>query len=28
LRDLVAHQQLKVVAAMHDIASGRITFAE
>jgi carbonic anhydrase len=28
LRDLVAHQQLKVVAAMHDIASGRITFTE
>ncbi|WP_244471086.1 carbonic anhydrase family protein [Microvirga massiliensis] len=28
LRDLVARNELKIVAAMHDIASGRITFLE
>jgi carbonic anhydrase len=28
LRDLVAQGDLKVVAAMHDLASGRITFME
>jgi carbonic anhydrase len=28
LRDLVARNELKIVAAMHDIASGRITFME
>ena len=28
LRDLVAHNELKIVSAMHDVASGRITFME
>jgi carbonic anhydrase len=28
LRDLVARNELKIVAAMHDVASGRITFME
>ncbi len=28
LRDLVAAKQLKIVAAMHDIATGRVTFIE
>jgi carbonic anhydrase len=28
LRDLVARGELKIVAAMHDVASGRITFME
>ena len=28
LRDLVAAKQLKIVAAMHDIATGRVTFME
>lgn len=26
LRDLVAKKQLRVVAAMHDVATGRVTF--
>ncbi len=28
LRDLVARSELKIVSAMHDVASGRITFIE
>jgi carbonic anhydrase len=28
LRDLVAQGELKIVAAMHDIANGRVTFME
>ena len=28
LRDLVATKQLKIVSAMHDIATGRVTFME
>jgi carbonic anhydrase len=28
LRDLVARGELKIVAAIHDVASGRITFME
>lgn len=28
LRDLVARNELRIVAAMHDVASGRITFLE
>jgi carbonic anhydrase len=28
LRDLVAQGEVKIVAAMHDVASGRITFLE
>ncbi len=28
LRDLVARGDLKIVAAMHDVATGRITFLE
>jgi len=28
LRDLVARNELKIVSAMHDVASGRITFIE
>jgi hypothetical protein len=28
LRDLVAQGGLKIVAAMHDIATGRVTFME
>lgn len=28
LRDLVAAKQLKIVSAMHDVATGRVTFSE
>jgi hypothetical protein len=28
LRDLVAAKQLKIASAMHDVASGRVTFLE
>ena len=28
LRDVIAKGELKIVAAMHDVASGRITFLE
>jgi carbonic anhydrase len=28
LRDLVARNELNIVAAMHDVATGRITFLE
>ena len=28
LRDLVAAKQLKIVSAMHDVATGRVTFIE
>jgi carbonic anhydrase len=28
LRDLMAKGELKIVAAMHDVATGRITFME
>jgi carbonic anhydrase len=28
LRDLIARKELKIVAAMHDVTSGRITMLE
>jgi carbonic anhydrase len=28
LRDLITQNELRIVAAMHDVASGRITFME
>jgi carbonic anhydrase len=28
LRDLVAAKQLRIVAAMHDVATGRVAFLE